>query len=393
MADKVMPDLLRQRLLESLRQQGVMTAPGVEAAFRAVPRHLFLPQFPLDRAYADESVPLKYDAGGLLISSASQPTMMAIMLDQAQLAPGHNVLEIGTASGYNAALMQHIVGPQGHVTSLELEADLAKQAVLHLQQAGLAQVRVVPGDGSQGYAPRAAYDRILSAVGIWDVPRAWLAQMKPEGRLIAPIWVDGVQVSASFSRQPDGSYLSVDNRPCYFVYVRGESAAPPIRQQIGSSSLFILSDDLNRIDGAALHLLLSHDHDLCHLESPLATVDFWNGFQLYAMLNEPPQYIFALFLVIEGQQAYGMDGRGLALITRGSATFAPYHTRGTTHCYGGAEAFLTMQELLDRWNAAQRPDMRALRLRLIPLAEAPARVDQGKLYRRRDHVLHAWLAL
>lgn len=371
-----------------------MTAPGVETAFQAVPRHHFLPDMPLDKVYTDEAIPLKYDPAGLLISSSSQPTMMAIMLDQAQLKPGQNVLEIGTATGYNAALMQHIVGDGGHVTTMELEPDLARQAVLNLQRAGQSQVRVVHGDGVQGYAPRAAYDRIISTVGIWDIAQAWLTQLKPEGLLIAPVWVDGVQVSAVFERQPDGSLLSVDNRPCAFVYMRGDGAGPDLRWQVGSSSLFMLGDGLGQSDMVALSMLLSSDdRDYCYLESPLGPPDYWNGFQIYVMLNESKDFVFALYAIIEGQQAYGMEGRGIALISRVSSAFAPYQGKGETLCFGGAEAFLRLQELLDNWNKENRPDMSKLRLRLIPTAQGEPAITQGRLYRRRTHYLHAWLEM
>lgn len=389
--DKIVPDLLIKSLLDALRRKGVLSAPGVAAAFEAVPRHHFLPDLPLDKVYTDEAIPLKYDHSGLLISSSSQPTMMAIMLDQARLAPGHNVLEVGTATGYNAALMQHIVGPQGHVTTVELEPDLARQAVLNLQRAVMSQVRVVQGDGFLGYAPRAAYDCIMATVGIWDVSPAWLQQLKPEGRLVVPLWVDGIQISAAFTLQPDGTLYSVDNRPCAFVYLRGEGAGPNLRQQVGSTSLYILGDDLGRIDLAGLHLLLSSEHDICYLESRSGPPDYWNGFQLYVMLYEPPEYVFALFAVAEGQQPYGIEGRGMALISRISATFALYQGKGQTHCYGSAESFLAMQELLDEWDAASRPDVQSLRMRLIPVAQGEPAVTQGKVYRRRDHYLHVWL--
>lgn len=389
--DKIVPDLLIKSLLDTLRRKGVLSAAGVEAAFLALPRHHFLPDVPLDKIYADEAIPLKYDNSGQLISSSSQPTMMAIMLEQAQLSPGLNVLEIGTATGYNAALMQHIVGETGSVTTIELDPDLAKQAVNNLLATHMSSVRVVQGDGARGYAPRAAYDRIISTAGVWDVPIAWLNQLKPNGKIIVPIWLDGVQVSAAFTPEPGGTYYSEDNRPCAFVYMRGDFAGPDMRRRIGSTALYILGDDLARLDTAALHLLLSDDHSSCHLESPLDPQDYWNGFQLYLMLNEPVGYIFALFAIPEGQKAYGIEGRGIALFAPGSAAFAPYHEKGMTHCFAGAEAFLMMQQKLDEWNAANRPETNTVRLRLIPKsAGEPEHIAAGKIYQRRDHYLHVW---
>lgn len=382
---------LRQQLVASLKKRGLLDTNGVEAALLAVPRHLFLPQVSPENAYADRAVPIKWDADGLLISSASQPSMMAIMLSQAQLKAGDNVLEIGTATGYNAALMQHMVGNQGHVTSIEYDKTLADIAVKNLRRAHTSRVDVVQGDGAQGYAPRASYDAIVATVGVWDVPAAWFQQLKPRGKVIAPIVVDGVQLSAVFRPQPDGSFLSVDNRPCSFVYLQGSYAGPTFREQVGSSALYILSDQIASIDTVKLHSLLSHDHEVCNLESVLEQTDFWYGFQLYMMLNTPADCTFMLFATIENQTPYGLGGRGLGLITPGSATFVPYAEKGTAHCYGGSDAYLVVQSLLDDWNAIQRPNTKNMQLRLIPKAQGKPDIAHGKVFERRDHYLHAWL--
>ena len=386
-------EVYHQNLIRHLRQQAAMQAPGVAEAFASVPRHLFLPGVPLDRAYADEVVPLKYDAAGMVVASSSQPTMMAIMLDQLRLQPGDNVLEIGTATGFNAGLMQHIVGHEGRVTTVEIDQELARQALEHLRDAGMAEVKVVPGDGSQGYAPRASYDHIIATAGVWDVPAAWLRQLKPEGSLVVPIWVDGVQVSATFRMQLDGTYISDDNRPCAFVYLRGESAGPEMRRRIGSSSLVILSDDVDKVDTVSLQMLLSDDASISYLDTPLEPPDFWHGFQLHLMLSEPKGSVFVVYAVNDGQQAFGMSGRGVALLTPGSAAFASYFDRGAVHCFAGSDAFIAMQSLLDEWLTQDRPRTQQLRLQLVPRAKGRPQITQGRAYERRDHYLVAWLDL
>ena len=110
-----------ESLIDSLKEARLLDAP-LEAAFRAVPRAAFLPNLTPDQAYKDEAVPVKIDEDGTVLSSSSQPSMMAIMLRQLDLKPEQNVLEIGTGTGYNAALMQHIVGDEGRVTSIEIDS-------------------------------------------------------------------------------------------------------------------------------------------------------------------------------------------------------------------------------------------------------------------------------
>ena len=394
MVDKFIIARHTDNLLKSIAksESRLNLSPEVVAAFRAVPRHLFLPDLPLDVVYQDRAIPLKRDENGLVISSSSQPTMMAIMLDQLQIQPGDNLLEIGTASGYNAAIMRHLADVNGRVTSIELEKDLVSNARRNLANAHAPDVVIVHADGARGYAPRAAYDRILATVGVWDVPPTWWTQLKPRGRLVVPIWLDGVQVSAAFVEAEDGTYVSADNRPCSFVYLRGESAGPSMWLQIRSTNLYILSDELEKIDTAALTSLLRHDHDACYFEPPLTAQDYYSGYQLFMMLNEPEDFIFATYMVIEGQKAFGMEGNGIALIGTATASFTPYLDRGGAHCFGGVEAFLIMQDALDRWHAEGEPGADQLRLRLIPKSMGKPQTTEGRLFERRDHFLHAWIA-
>ena len=114
---------LRERLVAEVLQTSRIGDERIAAALRDVPRHLFLPHLPPQDAYLDDAIVTKRDAEGQPISSSSQPAIMAIMLDQLTLAPGQRVLEIGAGTGYNAALMRHLVGPSGTVVSVDIDAD------------------------------------------------------------------------------------------------------------------------------------------------------------------------------------------------------------------------------------------------------------------------------
>ena len=385
------PAQLHRNLVTQLRQKQLLTSPGVGAAFSAVPRHSFLPQIDPQSVYKDRALALKVNSSGETLSSASQPTMMAIMLQQLDLGAGMNVLEIGTASGYNAALIRHVIGEPGHVTSLEIDRDLAEQAQENLYGSGYSDVLVVNRDGVSGYEPRAQYDRIIATAGVWDVPTSWLGQLREEGKLITPIWLDGVQVSAAFSLQADGTWLSSDNQPCAFVYLQGLATGPRMRKRVGSTSLEILADEVDKMDTAALHLLLSDDMEFHRLSANLQPEDFWFGFQLYLMLNEPLRHVFAVFAIPDGEQAYGMQGNGILLFTPTSVAFAPYEGGGSVHCFGSTAAFMMMQSLFDRWQPLQQSVLDRLRLCLIPKIQGKPAIERGKLFTRKDHYLHVWL--
>jgi protein-L-isoaspartate(D-aspartate) O-methyltransferase len=111
---------LPQALVDELKNKGAIRTTPVETAFRAVPRHLFVPGVALDEVYRDQSIPTKR-LDGAIVSSSSQPAIMAVMLEQLALEPGHHVLEIGAGAGYNAALMAHIVGETGQVVTVDID--------------------------------------------------------------------------------------------------------------------------------------------------------------------------------------------------------------------------------------------------------------------------------
>ena len=382
---------LQSKLLTELRSSQLLADPDIDAAFSEIPRHLFLPQFDLTTVYQDRAIALKVSPSGETLSSSSQPTMMAIMLQQLRLAPDMNVLEIGTASGYNAAILSQIVGAGGYTTTLEIDRELAEEARNNLLRAGFGKVLVVDCDAAGGYEPRAQYDRILATAGVWDVPRKWLQQLREDGRLVVPIWLDGVQVSAAFVPQPDGTYLSVDNRPCAFVYLQGLAAGPDVRKRVGGAYLEVIADDVDKIDTAALHLLLSEDVEIQRLGRHLRPEEFWYGLQLYLMMREPPRYVFAVYAIPEGEMAYGMAGNGILLFRPNSAAFAAYDDGGVARCYGGAAAFLKLQALFDDWLSLEAALVDRLSLQLIPLEMGEPRIQTGKLFRRKDHYLHVWL--
>jgi protein-L-isoaspartate(D-aspartate) O-methyltransferase len=379
-------------MIDQLRSSGALRRPEFEAAFRAMPRQHFLPNLPPEDVYADEAVPIKRGTNGQIVSSSSQPTMMLYMLEQLDLQPGHNVLEIGTGTGYNAAIMQQIVGPTGRVVSVEYDEALAQQAMNNLRRARSSEVLVVAGDGVHGYAPRAAYDRIICTANVWDIPTNWSRQLKDDGLIVAPISVDGLQYSAAFSAVADDELYSTINLPCGFVRMQGIASPPNITKQVGSTAMFLYGEQTQRIDTAALHLLLSADQDECYLSPQLSIDELWRGFAPYLMLNFPSDSIFVIYEVLKDQKAYGIEGAGIALFSPGSACLIPYRDNGLTYCFAGADAFMMVDSVLNQWVQAGKPASDSLRLRLLPKAEdetIPV-IDHGRVYRRRDHNLHAW---
>lgn len=211
---------LRAALAERLRNDTVHTS-AVEAAFRSVPRHLFLPGVPLEAAYADEPVYTKHDDSGAWLSAASQPRIVAMMLEQLRIESGHRILEIGAGTGYNAALMAALAGDTGRVTTLDIDQDLIDSARDHLAAAGVGTVQAVLGDGALGYPQAAPYDRVIATVGAFETPTAWLDQLAPGGRLVLPLRLAGAASRSIIFERGNGAWHSHGSQMCTFMPLRG----------------------------------------------------------------------------------------------------------------------------------------------------------------------------
>ncbi|NJE41621.1 protein-L-isoaspartate(D-aspartate) O-methyltransferase [Thermococcus sp. GR6] len=169
-----------ERTVEVLVREGIIRSEKVRQAFLKVPRYLFVLPEHKRWAHVDEPLPIP---GGQTISA---PHMVAIMLELAELEEGMNVLDVGTGSGWNAALTAELV--KTDVYTVERIPELLEFARKNLEKAGYAdRVHVIIGDGTKGFPPKAPYDRIMVAAGAPNVPEPLVEQLKPGGKLIIPV--------------------------------------------------------------------------------------------------------------------------------------------------------------------------------------------------------------
>ncbi|MFB7127615.1 methyltransferase domain-containing protein [Kitasatospora sp. NPDC056273] len=237
--------LLRARvaLASEIERVSAVLSSRVVEAFLNVPRHPFVPVFYreeggvhrpwpageawLREVYADRVLVTEVggvhaeDAGpdgvrGVATSSSTLPSLMADMLDALDVRPGERVLEVGTGTGYNAALLCHLAGA-AHVTTVDRTEHLVATARTRLGEAGFAPV-VVRADGADGYPPGAPYDRIIATCGVRRVPRAWLDQCAPGGLIVAPLGGAVARLTKVSDGRAVGRFL---HRPAAFMPLRG----------------------------------------------------------------------------------------------------------------------------------------------------------------------------
>ena len=203
---------------EQLRRRGIADREILDA-FRAVPRELFVAPAFVPHAYDDHPLPI--EAG----QTISQPYIVALMIQAAALRLGDRVLEVGAGSGYAAAVVSRIAGS---VVAIERHAALARTAQDRLDRLGYANVTIVEGDGSCGWAEQAPYDAILVAASGSHVPQPLIDQLAPGGRLVMPVGDPGsTQRLVKVTMLSDGSTAQADLGEVRFVPLIGEHAWRP----------------------------------------------------------------------------------------------------------------------------------------------------------------------
>lgn len=255
-SESTVPQELIDRLIAEISELDGPPSPQVESALRAVPRHLFVPEVSMEQAYAEDAVVTKRDADGVSISSVSSPRIIAMMLDQLQVQPGHRVLEVGSG-GYNAALLAELVGSGGQVTSVDIDPEVVERARRCLTAAGCASaVTVACVDGEFGCPERGPFDRIVVTVGAWDIPPAWVDQLAPGGRLVVPLDLNGVTRSVVFEREA-GYLASRGYEMCGFVPMQGAGEQRAVLVRLHDDEVGLRLNVRQQVDADALRTALT----------------------------------------------------------------------------------------------------------------------------------------
>ena len=203
----------RHRMVEEQVKARDVKDPAVLAAMEEVPRHLFVPAGERGEAYADHPLPI---GSGQTIS---QPYVVALMTELLGVGKGAKVLEIGTGSGYHAAVLSRVMGA---VYSVEIIPSLGDEAAKTLARLGYRNVHVRIGDGYKGWPEESPFEGIVLTAAKPSIPEPLLAQLKPGGRMVVPVG-RVVQELLVLTKQPDGTVETRSVIPVRFVPMTGEA--------------------------------------------------------------------------------------------------------------------------------------------------------------------------
>lgn len=202
--------LRKSMVRQQIEARGISDERVLEAMLR-VPRHLFVPQHLRDRAYDDNPLPIGEG------QTISQPYMVAWMTELLEVKPGDKVLEVGTGSGYQAAVLCELAG---EVFSIEKNADLARAAEARLSGMGYRNLKVRVGDGTLGWPEEAPFDGIVVTAGAPSAPQPLLEQLAEGGRLVIPIGSSSMQMLTLIRRHGNEFQVSEEGS-CVFVPLVG----------------------------------------------------------------------------------------------------------------------------------------------------------------------------
>ncbi|MFD9724012.1 methyltransferase domain-containing protein [Streptomyces sp. NPDC059072] len=299
--------------VRELTAAGVLEDPRWRAAFTAVPRDVFVPYFwtgrgagherlwgedtdPERRArwlrgvYADTPLATRL-RDGRLVSSSSQPSLMAKMLAALEPADGDDVLEIGAGTGYNAALLCHRLGDE-HVTTVDLDEEITESARAHLARLGYHPT-VVTGDGARGCPSRAPFDRIMVTCTLPMIPVAWLGQCRPGARILAPLSTGLIALTVRDPGFAEGRFL---HTPAYFVPLRGATAAPPPTEIVEGHGL-----PYEMVENERFQFMLVLTDGVLH---PREALDLWRR------EDRPGRERFGVTVSADGQWSWLDDPQG-----------------------------------------------------------------------------------
>ncbi|HTW97251.1 MAG TPA: methyltransferase domain-containing protein [Acidimicrobiales bacterium] len=368
-------DDLRKEMVERLEASGAIRSAAVRQAFLAVAREHFVPEIAardgLEAVYRPQAALVTAtDQAGRAISSASAPAIMALMLEALELGPGMSVLEVGAGTGYNAALLERLVGPTGRVVSLELEPAFARRARRALREVG-SRCAVVARDGRLGHERSAPFDRIIVTASTEQLPRTWCEQLVEGGLVEVPMrLVAGGSLQAVITFRREGAFLrSVTVLPGGFMPLRGAGLEQPAEQTplLGG---WVNAGRRTRARHNVVSLSSNAGSSMAASVARRSLATMLGPSRVAGVLQRERAEGLIMFLALSSDRrlcACSRDGRfGYAVVGDGGSSVAAvtiaFGTGARIEQWGGDEAGRRLEEHIERLSLLGKPRLSELRV-------------------------------
>lgn len=355
MTNSHLAEKYHQKLVDSLLRQKIIKKIEIEKAFRKVRRDFFLPSFPLKEVYTDGSIITK-TIGINPLSSSTSPSLMASMLEILDLKPGHKVLEIGTGTGYNAAILAEITGSQKDIYSLDIDKETVLEATNNLNKAGYHNLNLLCCDANKGWPRKIKFDRIIFTASVKKIPKKIINQLKIGGILVLPLWINGTQITPALVKKKDASLLSQSVTLGGFMPLRRKNIKQILSHsssKIATENILICSEKPRNFNYKELVNLLKIKPkiiktDLKGLILPRAA----NFFRFLATQEKKSVEIF-----IE-KPIYGLhlQGSGAGIIDLTKNTACLFLENNLIHSYGNDISYQKILKLYQKWINLGSPD-------------------------------------
>ena len=367
------------KMVSKLKEKDAIKSIEVEKAFNTVLRHKFIETFYLstdlqqpiinqpDNAnpehlkliYSNKSIITRI-SDGKASSSTSEPFLMAYMLELLALSSNMKVLEIGTGTGYNAALMSEIVGNQNQIVSVDIQEDVIAQTRRLLSNAGYANINIVLGDGFYGVPEQAPYDRIIATVGTQDISPHWVAQLSTSGWMILPLYHGGWNPLVKIWWQDDKLKGKVCGISAFIPFQGSEFSYDP--SPLGSLKSF---PDIEEFEELPLFDGLETEHN----RNPLMWSAFPIGFH----------YFMAM---CDSRVMWGMKPPGYGLYDEQEGIVLISPQRNCIFLKGNRKLYERLGELFENWTNLGKPRPFDYDIEFLPKSEAVSSRKGWKIERK-----------
>ncbi|UZE93071.1 MAG: methyltransferase domain-containing protein [Candidatus Nealsonbacteria bacterium] len=355
-------ETLRKKLVKELVKNKAIRSQKVKRAFQKVPRHLFLRGIDLKKVYGDFSIITK-KIGVCPMSSSTQPSLMASMLENLQLWKGMKVLEIGTGTGYNAAILSEIIQDPKKVFTIDIDPDTVKNARSNLTKTGYRGITIKCLDGTKGLPIHSPYDRIIVTCSVKDFPESWIKQLKEGGIIVAPIGVNGAQITPALLKQ-GGILISFSTTLGGFMEMRSKTYQELLTERTGlSKKLLVCTEHPEFFDEDKIISLLRKGHKERALPSKGITLFKRYDFFVFLSLHEKKSVELSLE---EEEKDFGFEDSAIGIVDlkRESACLISKNCRLLT--YGNNYAYKIVLSLADKWDDLKKPGVDRLQIFVYP---------------------------